>query len=325
MSTNHPVDMREIGSCPVCGGNKHVPLEKIDLAEQHRHYAPTDEDIARRLTAEAQKSALSYQMFRCADCGLEFATPLRSPPESWYELAYQACDLYSNFPWRWEFDSCLGAFSPKDTVFEFGCGAGAFLEFCGKKGIKAMGVDFATSAIEACRQKNLEVFTFDINASLPERDWHSASQIVAFHVLEHLEQPRLLFEQAAQAAHPGAQLWIAVPSCLRPTKLRGIVELLDQPPHHMTRWNQSALEKIGSVTGWRMILLQYEPVSLRSALWWIVTSTPWYRRWSKAGRLNNPHVERALRLASYPSALIRRMTVDRKLSGFSMLACYIRS
>ena len=316
------MSISEINPCPGCGGVRHEPLEKIDLAEQHRQYAPADGDIARRLTAEAQKSAASYQMYRCADCGLEFAQPMRSPPESWYELAYQTLDLYT--PARWEFDACLEAFGPRDTVFEFGCGAGAFLELCRKKGIKAAGVDFSSSAVEACRQKNLAAFPFEIGAPLPEEFRQSATQIVAFHVFEHLEQPRLLFERATQAAAPGARLWIAVPSDLRPNRLRGRLELLDQPPHHMTRWNRSSLDKIATGTGWRMVRLDYEPVSFWNALWWITVSSPWYRRRREAGRLNNPLAERALRLAAYPWAVVRRLTVDRNLSGFSMLACYER-
>jgi SAM-dependent methyltransferase len=315
--------MSEINHCPGCEGTRHNPLEKIDLGEQHRKYVPADEDICRRLTAEAQKSASSYQMFRCSDCGLEFAWPMRAPPESWYEIAYQALNLYPLL--RWEFDACLEAFDSQDTVFEFGCGGGAFLERCGKKGIKAVGTDFLIPSIEICRQKNLDAIELDINGPLPEAAWHSASQVVAFHVCEHLEQPRLLFERAAQAAKPKAKLWIAVPSSIRPTRQRGIVELLDQPPHHLTRWNRSALEKIGSDTGWQLVRLQYEETSFYDSLWWMTVTSPWYRRWKQAGRLKNPLVERALRLATYPYAAIRRVTVDREVSGDSMLACYVRS
>ena len=161
----HRFNMSEINFCPACGGNRHEPLEKIDLTEQHRLYSPANEEIVRRLTAEAQKSASAYQMFRCADCGLEFARPMRSPPASWYELAYQTLDLRTR-P-RWEFDACVSTCSVTDTVFEFGCGDGTFLELCAGKGIKATGVDFSPTAVESCRQKHLEALTFDIHAPLP--------------------------------------------------------------------------------------------------------------------------------------------------------------
>jgi len=311
--------------CPGCGcgGGEQKPLEKINIAEQHQKYAPANPEVCRRLTDEAEKSAPSYQMLCCANCGLEFADPMRSPNASWYALAYQTLALYPQA--RWEFQTCLNALGPSDEVFEFGCGSGAFLEHCHAKKIKARGVDFSPDAVDQCVQKGLDAFIFEIGSPLPATTGQSASQIMAFHVLEHLEQPRLLYEQALQVAASDAQLWIAVPSCLRPTRQRGITDFLDQPPHHMTRWSQTSLEQIGLKNGWRMIRFQTEPLSFRTALWWIVKSSRYYRVRREEGRLSNATIERCLRFANYPAAMIRRMTVDRKLTGFSMLACYVRS
>src|ERR1700722_17880032 len=111
--------MNERTKCPACGNDRLNPLEKIDLPEQHQKYAPAYPATSKCLTEEAQKSAPSYQMFRCVDCGLEFAWPMRSPNAEWYALAYQVLDLYPQT--RWEFQACLKAFSRDDKVFEFGC------------------------------------------------------------------------------------------------------------------------------------------------------------------------------------------------------------
>jgi 2-polyprenyl-3-methyl-5-hydroxy-6-metoxy-1,4-benzoquinol methylase len=308
--------------CPGCGDNNQQPLEKINLAEQHRHYAPDDKVTRERLTAEAQKAAPSYNILRCTKCELEFASPMRSPPASWYALAYQALPLYPQT--RWEFHACLRRFSRSDSVFEFGCGSGAFLQLCAKKGIPVVGVDFFDSAVEDCRREGLEAHLFDMSSSLPDNFNATASQIVAFHLLEHLENPRRLFEQATQVAKPGAHLWVAVPSAMRMSRRRGLVDVLDQPPHHMTRWTRSALEQIGSATGWRLVEFEGQPLPLPAALWSITTSSVWYRKWRSEGRLNNPFIERALRFINYPSAMINRMTNERNLTGFSMLACYSR-
>jgi hypothetical protein len=298
-------------------------MEVINLDDQHRRYAPNNSDVRRRLNKEASKSAASYRMLRCSDCELEFAWPMRSPNPDWYQIAYQTLPLYPAA--RWEFQACLDVFNTKDFVFEFGCGSGAFLEQCGQKSIKAAGVDFSSDAVEKCIEKGLDAFSFEVGQALPERHGQKASQIVAFHILEHLEQPHLLFERASQVAAERAQLWVAVPSSQRPSRQRRIRDYLDQPPHHMTRWSRSSLQRVGALNGWHLAEFRTEPMPLKIALWWIVTTGAHYQKWHAAGRLTNAQVERAVRYAMYPLALLRRLTIDRGLTGFSMLACYVRS
>jgi len=310
-------------SCPVCAAGQQRPLEKINLEEQHLLYAPADSALRQQLTREAEKSAASYQMLRCERCRLEFAWPLRSPPATWYAAAYGALNLYPES--RWEFQFCLQALNEGDTVFEFGCGIGVFMRLCVAEGIHPVGVDFSTTAVESCRKKGLKAFELEIKTALPQEFRQCATQVVAFHLLEHLDEPRVLFERAAEVARQGARFWVAVPSERRLTRQRGLVDFLDQPPHHMTRWNQSALEKVGQTTGWMLTRIQHEPMRIKTALWSIATTGASYCRWRDAGRLKSRFSERVLRFARYPGALLRRATVDRHLTGFSLLACFIRA
>ena len=212
--------------CPACDGNQHHRLEKIDLEQQHQKYAPHAPEICQRLTEKARETASSYQMFGCASCGLEFAWPMRSPNSDWYGIAYQTLKLYPDS--RWEFHACLKEFRDSDEVFEFGCGSGAFLELCARQTIPATGSDFLVAAVDECLRKGFRALPLEISKPLPEKVRNTASQIVAFHVLEHLEQPQLLFEQAALVAKADAKLWIAVPSCRRATRQKCLVDFLDQ-------------------------------------------------------------------------------------------------
>src|SRR5689334_21743198 len=156
--------MTEQSRCPSCGGDMQYPLENIDLVKQHRKYAPGNPDRCQLLTQEAQKSAPSYQMLRCTHCALESAWPRRSPNANWYSLAYETLDLYPQE--RWEFTTCLKAFSSRDKVFEFGCGSGAFLGLCAEKGIEALGADFLPNAVEECKKKGLHALQFEISSPL---------------------------------------------------------------------------------------------------------------------------------------------------------------
>jgi hypothetical protein len=147
--------------------------------------------------------------------------------------------------------------------------------------------------------------------------------MAAFHFLEHLDRPAALFEHAAARALPSAHLWISVPGDRRTTRRFGVREFLDQPPHHMTRWTSEAFREIGKGHGWRLVETLYEPIPLRTTLWWITAYSPTYQRWKAAGWLDNGLIEKSYRVLALPAAMIQRSTKDRNLSGYAMLAHFI--
>ena len=204
--------------CPACEGNALESREPISVAEQHKLYAADDEAIQHALTEAASETALHYQMLRCAHCGLEFCNPMVPPSATWYGLAYRTLDLFSLE--RWEFDEVLSCIPEGDSVFEFGCGSGNFLDRCRKQGRAGSGMDFSGDAVDSCVAKGLNVRKVDLNAIATASD--PVSHMVAFHFLEHVERPVKLFEHAAAIATPSAHLWISVPSDRRPTRRFGV-------------------------------------------------------------------------------------------------------
>jgi len=307
--------------CPACGRASFDLCESIDIVEQHRSYSPNDLQMQTDLTAAAAESALSYQMCRCRNCRLEYSDPMRAPSAAWYQLAYRALDLYPGV--RWEFGEVLRHVGANDRVFEFGCGSGSFLTCCKGQGVPALGMDFSMDAIATCLANGLSAQRLDLNEIADLTDADRFHQMAAFHFLEHLDHPRVLFEQAAARALPSADLWVSVPSDRRPTRLYGIPDFLDQPPHHMSRWTPEAFRQIGMQLGWRLIEMLYEPIPLRTAVWSISVYSAQYKRWKRAGRFKNRLVEKGYRAAALPVALLRRVTTDRSLRGFSMLAHFV--
>jgi SAM-dependent methyltransferase len=293
----------------------------MDVAVQHRSYTPDDQKMQQDLTAAASESALAYQMLECSHCGLQFSDPMREPSAAWYRFAYRALKLYPEA--RWEFEEVLRHIPKGDRVFEFGCGSGSFLLRCREQGFPAVGFDFSDDAVQECLKQGLTARRLDLNEIDAGADEGRFSQMAAFHFLEHLDRPIALFEQAAARALPSSHLWISVPGDRRPTRLFGDRDFLDQPPHHMTRWSPDAFREIGRRQGWRLAEVFYEPIPLRTAVWSICFYSPTYKRWKDAGRFQNPSVERAFRIFALPVALLRRVTTDRRLTGFSMLAHFV--
>jgi len=260
-------------------------------------------------------------MLQCLGCGLEFSSPLRAPPVAWYKLLYQTLDLYPSN--RWEFAEVLRRLDPSDVVYEIGCGSGAFLELCKARGLSATGIDFAEDAVEVCRTKGLRAQMADIKSVRAPDCSRRPTQIVAFHVLEHLDEPEVVFRWAAGIVEKKGSLWIAVPSDRRPSRRFSDVDLLDQPPHHMTRWTKEAFAAIAARNGWGVAEVTYEPLTLRTALWSVSVASPQYKAAKQAGRFKNRSVERLARLTMLPWALKERLTKYRDLSGFSVLARFV--
>jgi hypothetical protein len=308
-------------TCPACEANRFDLLESIDVAEQHKIYAPDDPAMQAALTQAAAETALHYRMLKCAKCGLEFCDPLKAPTAKWYELAYRAMDLHS-FE-RWEFDEVLRRIPQGDHVFEFACGSGKFLLRCKNRGIAASGIDFSADGVASCIEQGLDARQVDLFKSPNGDEANRVAQMVAFHFIEHLESPGVLLEHAASLALPSARLWISVPSPRRTTRRFGITESLDQPPHHMTRWSEDAFRQIGERYGWRMVEALYQPMALQTILWWITTRSPQYQRWERSGRFSNRSLERAYRAVALPFAIVDWLAKHRDTSEYSMVAHYV--
>ena len=304
--------------CPACGKHAFEPLEFIDVTEQHKLYAPDDQEAQQSLTAAAAETALSYQMLKCNNCGLEFCEPLRAPSAEWYHLAYRAMDLYV-FD-RWEYYEVLRRISHSEPVFEFGCGSGLFLSHCKEQGVPALGMDFSEDGVAGCVAKGLSARRLDLNEAPSPADSDLFLQMAAFHFLEHLDRPAAFFEHAAAKALPLAHLWVSVPCDRRTSRRFEIRECLDQPPHHMTRWTTEAFREIGKRHGWRLLETFYEPLSMRTKLWWIATQAPTYQRWKTQGRFKNKYIERAFRAFVLPATLVQWLLKDRRLTGHAILA-----
>ena len=307
--------------CPACQRSAVDNCEFVDVGEQHKFYAPDVEEVKQALTAAAAKRTLNYQMLRCQFCGLEFCDPMCAPSREWYNLAYRAMDLYALE--RWEFGEVLRRIPRGARLFEFGCGSGNFLTRCLENQIPASGMDFSEDGVASCVSKGLDVSRIDLD-EITSGGTERVSHLAAFHFLEHLERPSALFEHAAAKASPDSHLWVSVPSDRRATRRFGVIDHLDQPPHHMTRWTPEAFRQIGKRSGWRLTEILYEPVQLRVALWSITVYSPAYQRLKTAGKFQNRMTEQAYRAIALPGALMRRLSSEQILSGFAMLAHFTR-
>jgi SAM-dependent methyltransferase len=311
------------GGCPACQSKAAAVVQCIDLMTQHCQYSD-DEMIQRRLTTLAEVPNDRVEMVQCNLCGLEYADPLLAPSAEWYDLVYGTLDLYPAK--RWEFDFVLNTMAAGESLGELGCGSGEFLRLCRQAGIPASGVDFSQQAVDACIRAGLDAKRIDLkNETADFPNCMRPEVIVAFQVLEHLENPRALFTWARKWVAPHGKLWIAVPSDRRPSRFMGERDFLDEPPHHMTRWTKEALNRVADGIAWQCRRVIYEPIDWPTKIWWISTRSSGYKRLQRAGLLNNRWLERSARTILAPFAWLRCVHHGSSISGQTMLAEYART
>lgn len=297
-------------------------LEEIDLEAQHKLYSARDVRLREAMSAVVCQYTPSYQMQRCDKCGLEYASPMANPGSAWYGMAYGALSLYPSH--RWEYGRVIELINRSGHIADFGCGSGKFLTACLNAGLPAMGFDFSPEAISSCKKQGLRAKVLEGTdlKQLPGSKEAPFTHITSFHVLEHLDNPLWFFDLAAVSTTPTAQLFVSVPSDRRVTRVYGEKDFLDQPPHHLTRWTRSSLEQIGTNSGWMLIDLKYEPWPFAWQLWACAIRQPSYR--SRVDAQTPRWQERLQRLAHYPIAALQTLQAPYPLSGFSMLARYVK-
>ena len=321
-------------ACPACGSVGAPAFEWVSVPAQHAAYA----ERASRALAGSQPAAQDpgpatlaaladthpaptgrYALCRCAACGLEFADPMLAPPAAWYGALYGALPLYPEE--RWEYRQVLQALGPPDTVLDHGCGSGHFLGLAAGRVRRAIGIDFSPAGVAAVRQRGLEAHVAaegtDDGIALSE----PASHVTAFHVLEHLPRPAALFELARALGKPSVQLWVAVPSDRRPTRLSGEPDELDAPPHHLTRWTPRALQAVGEGAGWQLRALHHEPLPWRQCVWEVGRRSRHVAALQAASHWPRPLRRGLARVAALGQWAFGRHPLD-SASGFSMLARY---
>lgn len=118
-------------------------------------------------------------------------------------------------------------------VCDFGCGMGAFLEYCRKRGVPATGIDSSPYMIRRCRAKGLKAEVDDITR--PATVSGPVRNIVCDNVLEHLppEKIRDFFQSAGRLLQKGGVLLVIVPNrkgfASDPTHVTFVDRLLVEP------------------------------------------------------------------------------------------------
>jgi 2-polyprenyl-3-methyl-5-hydroxy-6-metoxy-1,4-benzoquinol methylase len=212
-----------------------------------------------------------YSLWKCSETGLEFAWPMRPGNACFYEWVSQFDSYYPGV--RWEYgevrravESANGAEIPR--VLDVGCGKGDFLR--GLVGVPAgnkYALDMNEPAVKACRELGFRSFCGTVETA-SKAGFLSKSQfpvVTAFHCLEHVDDPLKFVSSLLEVVAPGGRLFLSTP--YSPMSFEADwFDVLNHPPHHMTRWNQKAYQKIADLLGAQMRWVAPRSSALRRTL-----------------------------------------------------------
>jgi len=202
-----------------------------------------------------------FSLFECSSCGGQFWLPFKHPGSDWYEHgdSYNIKDelsprqihaYHKNFLKNYG-DSIRGL-----HILDLGCGTGEFMAELDKKGAIVYGTDIDKESVIIAQNlyKLKNIYNLPINDFFISNDLQQLDYITAFEVFEHIDNPRLLLDEAKKLLKSRGKLILSIPTRERPlANLSG----WDYPYHHLSRWDEKSIKYLLGLAGYKNITVTY--------------------------------------------------------------------
>lgn len=236
--------------CILCGANTLIS-EKYSVEDYVKGYAHHYGEVPEGLFTD------EYEMRMCDNCKLIFANPLKSGSNEFYEWVTKHESYYAKDRWEWHI---ISDYLKNDTrhnikLLEVGCGSGYFLEFLkiNNPNVETVGVDMTYSSIEVCRSKGLNAFCGTIEDYFNAFPSEQYDYVMSFHCLEHVFNPKEYVQEMLNICKKDGLCINAIP--YTDLSIQPWWDVLNSPPHHMTRWTMRAIDELGAQVNCRIEIL----------------------------------------------------------------------
>jgi 2-polyprenyl-3-methyl-5-hydroxy-6-metoxy-1,4-benzoquinol methylase len=227
------------------------------------HSTRVNERVRAKKVIEAYRAELAlgldlptdeFMYLICDACGLHFFWPAITGDEKFYGDLQKISWYYS--AGKQEFRIAAAYVQSAHDVLEIGAGRGLFSREI--KPSSYTGLEFSPTAIDLAAASGIRL--------LPEMVERHAEQnaarydvVCAFQVLEHVANPRTFLDAAVTCMKPGGRLIVSVPAEDSFGRY-AVWDVLNMPPHHVTRWTDTALRSIARVCGLKLVEVEPEPL-----------------------------------------------------------------
>jgi SAM-dependent methyltransferase len=214
-----------------------------------------------------------YSLWECSQTGLQFAWPMLPGNACFYKWVSGFASYYPGV--RWEYGEVRRLLESEKTsagknfkLLDVGCGEGDFLQSLNSiPNENKFALDLNEPAIEKCRQKGFQAFCGTVESAL-KAGFLKAGEfpaVTSFHCLEHVDDPIGFVRSLIKLAAPGGRVFISTP--YSPMSFEADwFDVLNHPPHHMTRWNLRSYQRLAEMLSVKMRYFVPPSAALRRAL-----------------------------------------------------------
>ncbi len=199
--------------------------------------------------------AADFPLEICGRCDLRFFPGELAGSGAMYEQL-QRHDWYYIHD-KWEHHEALKALRPGDRLLEIGSGEGDFVARARDLGARALGIELNPGAVRRAAELGRPVEPRELAEVARERAGEF-DVVASFQLLEHVADPRAFFDDAVRLLRPGGLLLTAVPNA--DSWIKHQDNLLDLPPHHVTRWTPRCLRGLGDFLPLDIQHVGFEPL-----------------------------------------------------------------
>lgn len=244
---------RKVDPCPLCRATSATVVWSVDYETIWRTLREQwDADIPAQVRRPYDEVGQA-RLHRCNGCGLQYFSPLLPGTPEFYATVSQNPRYYVDD--RWEFGQVVASLAAGESVIDFGSGKGAFLFAARRRAGRIVGCDHNTAfVVDGAGDVELEHEGF---AELAQRYEGEFDVATSFHVLEHVTAVGDICEPARVALRPGGRLFLSTPDAAR--TVRSDFEVLDCPPHHLSRWTDAQFARLGELYGFDLVSVRQEP------------------------------------------------------------------
>ena len=156
-------------------------------------------------------------ILECSDCGLVYLSSLEHIQDEHYEASGMHDDEVPNID-KWlketEFDDKRRYDFVKEkiankNVLDFGCGVGGFLEMARQSASNISGIELEIALQTSFKERELNVFS---NLQEAQEQGDKYDIITAFHVVEHLKNPKQILKDLSQLLTENGEMIVEVPN-----------------------------------------------------------------------------------------------------------------
>jgi len=222
------------------------------------------------------RDAPKLRILECVDCGLVFLNKNEQTVDMLNrEAEMHGTDIPTLESWisasAWDDHRrfiMLKAMLANKRLLDFGCGAGGFLQRAKSLAAEVMGIELET------RVRDYWAGRIKIASSLESEGVREPFDVItAFHVIEHLHDPRAMLARLASSLTPNGRMVLEVPSAND-----ALITLYDCDAfQRFTYWSQHlflftapTIEMIARQAGLRVVATQhYQRYPLSNHLYWM--------------------------------------------------------